>query len=166
MSREKTPSSILQPQLKRLRETRLKANKKQKYVVTALLKKAYSLVASIVIFGSPASSKNDRIWTGKHFVLGEGAQQYENLFKKQIVRIIPQIALPFTDTAYFWVFEIYHNDIRADASIELIFDLLEKFNVVYNDVTIRNYIVLAEELDRELPRTIIKIYKLKKGMKL
>ena len=119
-------------------------------------------MADFIIFGSLASSKNDRIWTGKNFILGESGQKYENLFKKQIKRIRPKLVLPFTDFELLWVFEIYHNNKSADASIELLFDLMEANNIVYNDVIIRNYFVLADELDMELPRTNIRVYKFNK----
>lgn len=80
------------------------------------------------------------------------------LFKRQIKRI--KIAdIPFSRRDFFWVFEIYYNCKSADASIELIFDLMEYSGIVDNDVNIRNYTVLAEELDYVTPRVKISLYK-------
>lgn len=95
--------------------------------------------------------------------MGKSANAYTNIFDKQIKRIKEWLNVPLDSSSYVWTFEIWYNDVRSDASIELIFDLLQHSGVVSNDVTIRNYIVLAEHLDRELPRTDIKIYKPKEG---
>lgn len=94
-------------------------------------------------------------------MLGKQAMAYSNLFEKQIKRIKIE-GVPFNQNDYFYTFEIFYNHVSADASIELIFDLLERNGILVNDVHLRNYLVLAENLDYEIPRTKIGIYKLKK----
>jgi hypothetical protein len=65
---------------------------------------------------------------------------------------------PLDNPAYLWVFEIWYSSKRSDASIELIFDLLQAEGVISNDLTIRKYVVLAEHFDAHMPRTVISIY--------
>ncbi len=119
----------------------------------------FDLIAEFVIFGSPARKSNSRMYVNESFILGKSAQKYINIFEKQINRLKGFLPVPVDNKSYVWLFEIWYSDVRSDASIELIFDLLQKYGIVSNDVTIRNYIVLSEELDRELPRTKIKIFK-------
>jgi hypothetical protein len=122
------------------------------------------LVSEFIIFGAPARKSNSRIVTaGGMYVLGSSANSYVNIFDKQIKRLKGTIPAPLDNLSYVWTFEIWYSDMRSDASIELIFDLLEHNGIVSKDVTIRNYIVLAETLDKELPRCEIKVYKLKEG---
>jgi len=116
------------------------------------------------VFGSPARKSNGRTIVGNSIsLLSPAAMSYDNIFEKQIKRIKENLDIPIDDKRYIWVFEIWYSDVRADASIELIFDLMEKYGLVTNDVTIRNYLVLSEELDKELPRMRVSIYKLKEG---
>lgn len=119
------------------------------------------MISEFIIFGSPARKSNSRIFTGTHSLLGVSAQAYTNVFNKQIERLKPNLPYPFNDRSYLWVFELFYSDVRSDASIELIFDLLQYAKIVDDDVTVRNYVVLSEELDKELPRAKIRIYKLK-----
>lgn len=123
----------------------------------------YFLIDSFVIFGSPASSKNNRAWTGNSLVLGEQAQNYCNIFDKQILRIKKNISAPYNMRDYLWVFEIWYENEKSDASIELIFDLMQKNIIIFNDNTIRNYLVLSESVDKITPRLIISIFKAKDG---
>lgn len=85
--------------------------------------------------------------------------QYVNLFEKQIKRLKTRLAYPYNFRDYIWVFEIFYNRKDADASIELIFDLMQKYDIIEDDVNIRQYIVLADKLDKEVPRLKVTIYK-------
>lgn len=131
-----------------------------------LIPKTYSLIDKFIIFGSPASSKNSRTWTGSSSVLGEQAQHYVNIFDKQILRLKPKLHAPYDMREYLWVFEIWYENPRSDASIELIFDLMQKNILIFNDNVIRKYFVSAEHLDAELPRTQISIYKPKQQRRI
>jgi len=68
---------------------------------------------------------------------------------------------PISDRDLLWIFSIYYNNASADCSIELIFDQMQSAEIITNDVILRNYIVLGEDLDYELPRVEVCIYKLK-----
>lgn len=133
--------------------------------INELIETHFSLVSDFIIFGAPARKSNSRIYSGKGSVLllGKSATQYNNIFAKQIERLKEDIPHPLDNTSYVWTFEIWYSSSRSDASVELIFDLFQKYGLVSNDVTIRNYIVLSEELDRELPRIKVSIYKPKEG---
>jgi hypothetical protein len=125
-----------------------------------LLQTNYFCVGEFIIFGAPARKSNQRQYTGSSFVLGKSAMQYVNIFDKQIKRIQKSLPTPLDQRNYIWVFEIYYNRINSDASIELAFDLMQKHEIIVDDVNIRNYLVLAEELDKQVPRTKITIYTL------
>lgn len=129
--------------------------------IQELVRTNFLLKSEFIIWGAPARKSNSRIYTGTHFLLGASAQAYTNIFEKQIVRLKKSIQYPIDDRDCVWIFNIWYSDTRSDASVELIFDLLQNTGIITNDVNIRNYIVLSEELDKELPRTEIKIYKLK-----
>jgi hypothetical protein len=141
-------------QVKSQKEIVLKGKINQPQIIL----RGYSLIRSFIIFGSPARKSNNRIYTGTNFILGKSAQSFIMLFKRQINRIKLD-GKPFDRRDYFWTFEIYYNCKSADASIELIFDTMEHNKVITNDVNIRNYIVLAEELDYITPRVKIALYK-------
>lgn len=123
-----------------------------------LLLKNYSLVNSFIIFGSPARKSNNRIFTGSSFILGKSAQKYINIFSKQIKKIKLK-NIPYNDREYIWVFEMWYNNKLADASTELVFDIMQHHKIIDDDVSIRNCIVLSEELDYEVPRMKVSIYK-------
>jgi len=132
---------------------------KKSLKVKRIIQKNYSLVHNFIIFGSPARKSNSRIFTGNTFILGKSAQRYTNIFNKQIKHIKEYASIyPITNGDCLWYFELYYNDKRADTSIELIFDLMEKNGIVKNDVLIRNYIV-SSCIDRVVPRAEIFIYK-------
>lgn len=120
------------------------------------------MVEEFIIFGAPARKSNSRIFTGTSFILGKSAQRYINIFEKQIKRInlknIPYDKNSNNNKNLLWLFEIWYNNKSADASIELVFDLLQEYKIIENDVNIRNYVVLSGDLDYEIPRTKIGIY--------
>jgi hypothetical protein len=121
-----------------------------------LIKSHYTLIHSFTIFGSPARKSNQRQFTLTSFVLGKQAINYINVFEKQIKRLkFPDL----NSRDFLWVFEIWYNNKLADASIELIFDIMQKAEVIKNDNNIRKYYVGAEDLDYEVPRTKVYIYK-------
>jgi hypothetical protein len=140
--------------MKKARQEIILKKKDQSQVVL----RGYSLVNSFTIFGSPARKSNSRVYTGTAFILGKSAQAFVTLFKRQISRI-KFADIPFSRRDFFWVFEIWYNCKSADASIELIFDAMEHNGIVDNDVNIRNYLVLAEDLDYITPRVKITLYK-------
>lgn len=121
----------------------------------------FSCLARFTIYGSPARKSNSRMYTGSHFVLGKAAAAYANIFAKQIRRVQARLhlPLPFDDPSLYWVFSIWYNRRTADASVELLFDLMQEHGLLTNDVTLRKYAVLAEQFDAEVPRTTIAIYK-------
>jgi hypothetical protein len=116
------------------------------------------------LFGSPARKDNNRINFSKVSLLGKQAQAYKNIFDKQVKRLVFEDA-PFDNKKIMWVFELYYNRANSDASIELIFDLMQSNKIIVNDVSIRNYIVLSEILDNESPRIIVGIYEINKENK-
>lgn len=135
----------------------MKQEIEKKNELKKLIQEKYSLVTELVIFGAPGRKSNARIFTGSSWILGKSAQAYKNIFFKQIKRF--KIPYQLNDRDFLWVFEIWYSDMRSDASTELIFDLMEETEIIKNDVTLRNYVVLANCIDKQLPRTIISIYK-------
>ena len=123
------------------------------------VRNGFDLVTEFIIFGSPGRKSNSRIYVNDSFILGKSAQKYVNIFEKQIKRIKGMLPIPMDNKSYLWLFEIWYSDVRSDVSVELVFDLLQKYGVVTNDVTIRNYLVLGETLDRELPRVEVAVFK-------
>jgi len=114
------------------------------------------LIHSFILFGSPARKSNQRQFTLTHFVLGKQAINYITLVERQVKRLkFPDL----NSRDFLWVFEIWYNNKLADASIELLFDTMQKNGVIKNDNNIRKYYVAAEDLDYEVPRTKIYIYK-------
>jgi len=121
-----------------------------------LIRQNYTLKHSFVLFGSPSRKSNQRQFTLTAFVLGTQAVNYVKLCERQLKRLIfPDL----NNRDFLWVFEIWYNNKLADASIELLFDILQKEGVIKNDNNIRKYYVAAEDLDYEVPRTNIYIYK-------
>lgn len=120
------------------------------------------MLDSFTIFGAPARKSDSRQFIPKlkRLVLGKSAQQYQAIFDKQIERLNLKVK-NLTDPNLLWVFYIYYNNKSADVSIELVFDFMQKHGVIQDDVIIRDYIVFGGIWDYELPRTTIKIYKLK-----
>lgn len=129
-----------------------------------LIRKTYYLEDEFIIFGSPGRKSNQRdVTSSGQYILGKQARFYVTLVERQLKRL--KIKTDLNDRRLLWIFEIYYNNKSADASVELIFDIMQKNGVIKNDVTIRNYLVAAEELDKEVPRTKISIYKLKEYLK-
>lgn len=127
-----------------------------------LIRENYILVHSFLLFGSPARKSNQRQFTLTSFVLGKQAINYINVVEKQIKRLkFPDL----NSRDFLWVFEIWYNNKLADASIELLFDVMQRNKVINNDNNIRKYYVAAEDLDYEVPRTKIYIYKQKEYLK-
>lgn len=122
-----------------------------------LIQQNYILIHSFVLFGSPSRKSNQRRFTGKAFVLSEQAVNYVTLCTRQLKKL--NFPVNLNDRDFLWVFEIWYNNKLADASIELIFDIIDKEGIIKNDNNIRKYYVAAEDLDYEVPRTKIYIYK-------
>lgn len=116
-----------------------------------------------IIFGSPATAKNNKSITGRGaLVYGKAARQYSSLFAKQIERVKYLINdIPLDKKEYFWLFDVWYSSPLSDASLDLVFDLLQYFGVITDDVTLRNFAVNSENLDKEIPRILITIYEIK-----
>lgn len=127
----------------------------KKLSIKALMRQTYSdVLTEFVIFGSPATNKNSKVPTkGGHLIGSKYATDYTNIFAKQIERYKSKIeGIPFDDPSNMWIFECYYNNVNADVSLDLVFDLLEYHGLVTNDKTLRNYLVIGEHFDMELPR--------------
>lgn len=113
-----------------------------------------NVLAEFVIFGSPATNKNSKVPTKSGALIGSKyAQQYSDLFSKQIERYKYMInGIPFDDADLLWVLKCYYSNENSDVSLDLIFDLLQHHGVITNDKTLRNYLALGSEFDKELPR--------------
>lgn len=118
-----------------------------------------NVVSEFVIFGSPATNKNNKTPTKSGALVGSVyAQQYSKLFSKQIEEYKYLInGVPFDNAELLWVFKCYYSNPSADVSLDLIFDLLEHHGIITNDKTLRNYLALGSEFDKELPRVEITI---------
>jgi len=134
-----------------------KSKENEQKNLLSLIRKIYCLKSEFILFGSPGRKSNARdVTSSGQYILGKQARAYISLAERQLRKL--KIKEPLNDRSLIWVFEIYYNNKRADASIELLFDILQNNNIIDNDVTIRNYYVAAEELDNEVPRTKISIF--------
>lgn len=120
----------------------------------------FSKKGEFIIFGSPATAKNNKSITGKGaLVYGKAARQYSNIFAKQVERIKYLIdGIPLDSKKYFWLFDVWYSSPLSDASLDLVFDLLQYYGIITDDVTLRDYAVISENLDKEIPRILITIY--------
>lgn len=123
---------------------------------------SYSPMIDFIIFGSPSRKSNSRINFSNISIPSKYATEYLKLFAMQIEKIKEKYKdiIPLNDVNLHWYFKIYYSNKLSDASIELIFDALQKHNIVTNDNIIRDYHVDAKEYDKITPRVEIKVYKL------
>lgn len=118
----------------------------------------FSLITKIIIYGSPSRKSNSRVNFSNVSLPSKYARQYIDVCSPQLERIKKDNIFPIKDSKYYWVFEIYYSNKKSDASIELLFDVLQKEEIVINDNIIRDYRVCAKNFDKITPRTIIKVY--------
>lgn len=117
------------------------------------------IILRFVLYGSPASMKNQRSFTGSSFVLGKEARSYVTLVEKQIRRLKERHKIfPLDIRTYHWHFDIGYENPLSDASIEILFDIFQHNGLITNDNNIRRYSVDASILDKVTPRTIVTIY--------
>ena len=116
-----------------------------------------------VIIGEPASKANSRRLVqinGKpRFIKSQKALDYEKTFQKQIPQFCPK--LPVEDLLRVDV-TIFYRSRRPDLDPSLIFDLLQKCEVIRNDRQIRE-IHAFWNLDRNNPRAHIRLTGLPKN---
>lgn len=112
------------------------------------------------IYGSPARKSNSRINLANVSLPSKYATAYKLIFNKQIKKIKHKFnAIDLNDENLYWYFIIYYNNKKSDASIELIFDLLQENGIIENDNTIRHYTVNAKKLDNITPRIQVIVYR-------
>ena len=118
----------------------------------------FSLITKIVLFGSPSRKSNSRINFSSVSLPSKYARQYIDVCSLQLKKIKNNKLFPIKNPDYYWVFDIYYSNKKSDASIELLFDILQKEGIVINDNIIREYKVNAKKFDKITPRAIISIY--------
>lgn len=118
----------------------------------------FSLVTKILLFGSPSRKSNSRINFSRVSLPSKYARQYIDICSLQLQKIKNNNLFPIEDPDYYWVFDIFYSNTKSDASVELLFDILQREGIVINDNIIREYKVNAKEFDKITPRVIISIY--------
>lgn len=84
------------------------------------------------------------------------------IFDRQINKIKPIFEnINLDDPNLYWYFNIFYNNKKSDASIELIFDFLQSNGIIKNDNNIRYYTVNAKEFNNITPHIHIIIYRYK-----
>lgn len=127
-------------------------------ILEVLKKQKRTLKVDFYIIGANSRKSNQRRIIGNRSIKSLAAMEYGGLFNKQFDKLRFDIITPLVRSDYFWVFDLWYANPKSDVSIELMFDLMEKKGLVVNDNKIRNYMCLGEVLDKEFPRTRVRVF--------
>jgi Holliday junction resolvase RusA-like endonuclease len=127
----------------------------------------FELVLEFEVAGQPARKSNSRrIVTNRKtkqpmLIKSEAALNYTDEFLRQVPGNAKLGLGSLEEPLLLWAI-VYYKSNQPDLSVELIKDLLEEAGVVRNDRYIRGELLFGK-VDRDSPRTIIRLYRMPNG---